>query len=497
MERQLAGTTSGSRAALAILTTALSVWAVLRCSNSTPTSNNNHVPTTLVVSPDSVSLVRFDSAHLTASVLDQDSALISGAAITFQSSNTTLATVTPTGVVHSAGPSGKTTIVVSSGALHRNVPVTITTIPSAILLAPKDTAIHQGGSFVLRAVVVDSFGDSVANAPRTYQSTDTSVATISATGLVVGHGSGSATLDVHSGILNAITTVLVQDSNVIARIPWANAPYGVAASSGGVVYVTPILGPAVRRINMSTFAFSDSIQVGGNPAQVAFATTATALVTKRASGSVGIIDVATHTQTDTIAIPGAPYPIRISSDGSTAYVSSNAGWLYKINIASKSLIDSVSAPDPSLQLALGPGDSLIYVSGESAGTVTEIRTSTMSIVRTFTTGGTPQGLAVAQDGSELYIADEAGPLRIWSLSTGTQVDTVATGGSTFGVALSSDGTRLFVGTTAGSIFLVNRLTRAIIHHISVGGTPRNIAVDPVTGYAIVPNEAGNWIDIVK
>lgn len=283
----------------------------------------------------------------------------------------------------------------------------------------------------------------------------------------------------------------------IARIPWANAPYGVAVSRTGVVYVAPILGPAVRRINMSTFTFSDSIQVGGNPAQVAFASAASALVTKRASGSVGIVNVASQTETDTIVIPGSPYPIRISSNGSTAYVTSTAGWLYKIDIASKSRIDSVSAPDPSLQLAIGPGDSLLYVSGENTGTVTEIRASTMAVVRTFPTGGTPQGLTVAADGSELYIADEAGPLRIWSLSSGKQVDTVATGGHTFGVSLSTNGTALYVGTTAGKIFLINRLTRAVLDSLVVGGTPRNIAVDPVTGYAIVPNEAGNWIDVVK
>ena len=104
---------------------------------------------------------------------------------------------------------------------------------------------------------------------------------------------------------------------------------------------------------------------------------------------------------------------------------------------------------------------------------------------------------VSQNGAELYVADEGGPLRIWSLTSATQIDTVATGGSTFGVALTPDGTKLFVGTTAGKILLVNRATRGIIHSINVGGTPRNIAVDPITGYAVVPNEAGGWVDIVK
>jgi len=368
--------------------------------------------------------------------------------------------------------------------------------PKSLVANPADTSVRQGYSYQIRAVARDSLGNSVST-QLSYAAVDTGIVSVGNAGLVTGKKIGQTSIKISVDSLSIYTLVSVRDSNVIARIPWANAPYGVATSSTGVVYVAPILGPAVRRIDMSTFAFSDSIQVGGNPAQVAFAGSAKVLVTKRASGSVGIIDVATHTQTDTIAIPGGPYPIRISSDGATAYVTSTAGWLYKIDIASKSLIDSVSAPDPALQLALGPGDSLLFVSREFADTVTEIRTSTMAVVRNFVAGGTPQGLAVAADGSELYVANEGGQLQIWSLSSGTVVASVVTGGGTFGVSLTPDGTKLYVGTTTGSIFLVDRATRAIIHQISVGGTPRNIAVDPVTGYAIVPNEASNWVDIVK
>ena len=471
---------------------------LLSAASCSKSSTDAVVPAYLVVSPDSVALFRFDSLALTAHVLDRDSALLTGIAVTFHSGNAAIVEVTPVGLVRSVGPTGKATVTVSASGITKNIPVTVTGKPKSINASPADTAVKQGASYQLRTSVLDSLGDSVANQPRAFLSSDTSIAVVSGTGLVTAKKIGQATLQVSSGSLLTFVSVAVLDSNVIARVPLADAPYGVAASSAGVVYVAPILGPAVRRINMTTFTLTDAVPVGGNPAQVAFAGTgATALVTKRASGSIGIIDVATHTQIDTIKIPGGPYPIRISANGSTAYVTSTAGWLYKVDIASRTRIDSVAAPDPALQIALGPGDSLLYVSSEFAGTVTEVRTSTMAVVRTFPTGGVPQGLAVSQDGAELYVADEGGPLRIWSLTSATQIDTVATGGGTFGIALTPDGTKLFVGTTAGKIFLVNRTTRAIIHAINAGGTPRNIAVDPITGYAVVPNEAGGWVDIVK
>jgi DNA-binding beta-propeller fold protein YncE len=482
-----------------IVTVALALGAVAlstaSCSNS---STGDATPVFLVVVPDSVALFRFDSATLTVNALDRDSALLTGIAVTFRSSDTNTVRVTAVGLVRSVGPTGKASVFVTAGRVTRTVPVTVTGKPKSIAASPADTSIRQGTSYQLRTRVLDSLGDSVTNAPRAFFSGDTAVAVVSGTGLVTARKPGQTSLQVSSGNLLTFVSVTVLDSNAIARIPLANAPYGVAASRTGVVYVTQGLGSAVRRINMATFTLTDDIAVGANAIQVAFAGAgATALVTKRPSHSLGIIDVATHSQIDTIAIPGDPFPIRISASGSTAYVTSTAGWLYKVDIASRMRIDSVPAPDPSTQLTLGPGDSLAYFSSEFAGTVTEVRTATMTAVRTFPTGGTPQALAVSQDGAELYVADESGPLQIWSLASATRIDSVAAARNAFGVALTPDGTKLFVGTTTGKIYLVNRATRAIIHSISVGGNARNVAVDPVTGYAVVPNESGGWIDIVK
>jgi DNA-binding beta-propeller fold protein YncE len=367
-------------------------------------------------------------------------------------------------------------------------------VPAILVVTPDTVTLARLDSIPLTVLVSDKDTNPITGANLTFASSDPAIVQVSSTGLIrsVG-GIGPATVTVTAGPVSYPVAV-----NVFASVALPDAPYGVAASTTGVVYVAPILGPAVRRLNLSDFTLSDAVLVGGNPAQVQFnAAGTTAFVTKRASGLIGVVNVASHSQTDSIAVPGNPYPIRVSPDGATAFVTSTAGWLYKIAVASRSRVDSLLMPDPALQLAWGPGDSLLFVSSEGLGTVTEVRVATMAVVQTILVGGTPQGLAVSPNGSELYVADESGPLRIMSLVTGNQIGTVATGGSTFGVALAPNGATLYVGTTAGKILVVNRASRAILRVYDVGGTPRLIAVDPVTLDAVVPNEAADRIDIVR
>ena len=367
-------------------------------------------------------------------------------------------------------------------------------VPAILVVTPDTVTLARLDSIPLTVLVSDKDTNAITSAKVTFASSDTAIVRVSSTGVIRSTGGiGPATVTVTAGPISHPVAV-----NVFASVALPDAPYGVAASTAGVVYVAPILGPAVRRVNLSNFTLSDAVLVGGNPAQVQFNDAGTtAFVTKRASGLVSVINVASHTQTDSIAVPGNPYPIRVSPGGTTAYVTSTVGWLYKIDVASRTRIDSLVMPDPALQVAWGPGDSLLYVSSQFLGTVTEVRVASMAVRRTIPVGGTPQGLTVSQDGAELYVADESGPLRIVSLATGNQIDTVATGGSTFGVALSQNGATLYIGTTAGKILVVNRLSRTILRVYDVGGTPRLIAIDPVTHDAVVPNEAANRIDIVR
>jgi YVTN family beta-propeller protein len=119
-----------------------------------------------------------------------------------------------------------------------------------------------------------------------------------------------------------------------------------------------------------------------------------------------------------------------------------------------------------------------------------------SILRTFAMGGMPQGLALSADGTELYVANQAGWLGVFSVASGTRLDSIALDGAAFGLARSPDNQVLYVGLyDAGGVVVVNRATRQVIKTLVTGGTPRRIAFTADSRHAVIANEDG-WVDVV-
>ncbi|HWZ28208.1 MAG TPA: Ig-like domain-containing protein [Gemmatimonadales bacterium] len=440
-----------------------------------------------------------DSVQLTATAVTSDSAQLS-ATITFSVSDTTIALVTPSGLLHARHKIGHATVTASGAGTQVQEPLIVTGTPFGVAVTPATTTLTEGASVQLSAYVHDSLNDTVPYRTITFSSGDTTIVRVTPAGLATGVGAGGPVYVLAaSGLLGGNAQLFVRDSNLLANVPVAAAPYFVRVSAAGLAYVTSISDGIVHRITVSTGALADSIRFGVNAVQVAISAGGdTSYVTDRSTGKIYALEWSGHHAIDSITTGTDLYALAIDHSGN-AYVGTGGGSaVYKYSLTSHAKLDSASV-GPSTQIALGPGDSLLYVSSTVASDIVVVRTSDMLTVATFLPGaaGKPQQSVTSQDGSELYVADEFGNLRILSTMTGLQVDSVVTGGGTFGVALSSDGATLYVGTTAGKIFVINRATRAVKHVVLVGGTPRCLAVDPVSGRAVVANEGSNEVEIVR
>src|SRR5690242_19199812 len=68
-------------------------------------------PAHVIAVPKSITMPQKDSVSVAVSVTDKDDQLITGAAVTFASSDLIIVTVTNLGVVNSVGPAGTTSVV--------------------------------------------------------------------------------------------------------------------------------------------------------------------------------------------------------------------------------------------------------------------------------------------------------------------------------------------------------------------------------------------------
>ena len=177
------------------------------------------VATQIVITPSSVTISAIGkTVQLTARVFDQNSNVMSGASVTWQSSDTQVATVNAQGLVTAVG-NGRVTIMVRSDNASVTAAVTVMQTPGSITIEPTSATLMSLGETVqLTASVQDGNGQPVADASITWQSSDTAVATVSDQGLVTTVGNGSVTITARSGNASANADISVIQTPITIHV---------------------------------------------------------------------------------------------------------------------------------------------------------------------------------------------------------------------------------------------------------------------------------------
>ena len=439
-------------------------------------------PYAIRVAPQRPRLLAGDTVTLSTTVVDAAGHRLSGVAVAYRTADAAVATVSAAGLVSAVG-AGTDSVTVTAGSLSKVVPVSV----FSIVPSPDPLVVTLDSTAQLGVTVHDSTGAVVPSPGLTFGSADSTVATVSGTGLVSGIRLGATVIDVTYAGLTASAPVSVVS-------PTAGRPFGIAVSSKGLVYVTRLDANAVSYARLPGVSFNadSAIAVGAAPTDVAFNPAATtAYVANQLSPNVGVIDVASEREVDSIAVGslGDPFRVLVSGDGQTLYLGTSNGTLAAINTATKSDSVMLTAPEAVNGLALAPGDSILYASS-IAGIVYAIHLRSGTAVA-YTIGGQPQEVVVSADGSKLYVANAAGSLEVLNAASGMVISQVpaVTGG--FGAALSPDGSTLCVTTISGGLVQFVTLSTLAVRDTTVGGTPRRVVWDPTGTRAFVANEDGS------
>jgi len=146
----------------------------------------------VTVTPASASVQVGQTVQLTATPRDANGNALSGRAVTWSSTNTTVATVSGTGLVRGA-TAGSATITATSEGQSGTSAVTVTVAPVAtVTVSPAAAAIQPGQTVQLTATTKDANGNILTGRTVTWVSNSNAAATVSSSGLVTGVATGTA-----------------------------------------------------------------------------------------------------------------------------------------------------------------------------------------------------------------------------------------------------------------------------------------------------------------
>src|SRR5436190_816846 len=152
------------------------------------------VPVASVTISPTASIRVGQTVQLTATLKDSTGSTLTGRTVTWGSGDTTVARVSPSGLMTGVGQ-GSATITATSEGKSSTAAITVTTVPVAsVTVSPSSGSLQVGQTVQLTATPKDSTGSTLAGRTVTWTSGNTGVATVSSGGLVTGGVAGAATI---------------------------------------------------------------------------------------------------------------------------------------------------------------------------------------------------------------------------------------------------------------------------------------------------------------
>ncbi len=130
-----------------------------------------------------------------------------------------------------------------------------------------------------------------------------------------------------------------------------------------------------------------------------------------------------------------------------------------------------------------------YVANLGENTVSVIDVTTETVVKVLPTGGEPNGVALAEDGSRAYVANfDSGDVTVIDAESQSVLGRIKVEAGPVGVAVSPDGARAFVANRGSdSLSVIDASGMAHTHTIPVGNGPNSVAIADGGSTVLVTN----------
>ncbi|MXX34137.1 MAG: hypothetical protein F4Z50_05195 [Gemmatimonadetes bacterium] len=174
-------------------------------------------PAAVDVIPDTLAFTALgDTLRPVAVVLDRLGRVVKGAAVSWSSSDESVATVDTTGVVSAVG-AGRAWVTAAAGTARKAAAVTVTQIAHSVAMSPRSAATSPGDTLRLAATAFDANGHTLAAAIQ-WSSSHPGVVAVDDGGLAQSGGEGVATITAKAGEVQGTLVIAVGNADRAALV---------------------------------------------------------------------------------------------------------------------------------------------------------------------------------------------------------------------------------------------------------------------------------------
>ena len=150
-------------------------------------------------------------------------------------------------------------------------------------------------------------------------------------------------------------------------------------------------------------------------------------------------------------------------------------------------------------MAVAPDGSKVYV--VDGNNISIINPNTNAVETTIAVGLAPYDLAVTNDGTKIYTANNgSNNVSVINTVTSQVVATIPVGDSPFGITVTPDGSKVYVANGSpddNNVSVINTATNAVDTIITVGIGPLGVKVTPDGSKVYVVNEGSDYVSVIN
>jgi len=292
---------------------------------------------------------------------------------------------------------------------------------------------------------------------------------------------------------STVSVVDTASAKVVATIPVAAGPHGMAVSGDGrFVYVTGDGSSSMSVIDSASDSVVETIEVGPAPHGIALAPDGrTILVGVYGADRVAFVDSASRAVVASVAV-AKPHTIAIRPDGKLAYVASQQPGqfaLVVIDLAKRAVLRTIALDKPPRDPEFSHDGRFLYVTAAGINALRVLDAVNDQPLGEIATGASPHlgkwfagasvGTIVVQGSGELLTFDPAKQTALRAFPVGKQPHW-----------MTSDGKTVWVTNEGSNDVSAVDLASGATTTIAVGNAPRKIVVQPAPTKAATATGSG-------